>query len=128
MILVRDRRTEQRHDAVTGVLIHRAFVTVYGTAQDGEEAIEDAVPGLGAGFLRKLGRAFDIGKQNGDALALALHGRARLEDAIGQMLGRVIGNAGLRLLGVRGKFGAALIAEARVERIGSLAGWTVLHV
>ena len=35
---------EQRHDAVTSVLIDRAFETVHAFAQDREEALENVMP------------------------------------------------------------------------------------
>ena len=41
VILVRDRRAEQRHDPVAGVLVHRALEAVHAVGQDLEEAVED---------------------------------------------------------------------------------------
>src|SRR5262249_38277104 len=47
MILVRDRRPEQSHDAVAGVLIDRALETMNTFGEDREEAVHDLVPFLG---------------------------------------------------------------------------------
>src|SRR5262245_19059429 len=41
MVLVRDRRTEERHDPIAGVLVDRAFEAVNSFGQDREEAIHD---------------------------------------------------------------------------------------
>ena len=48
VILVGDWGAEQRHDAVAGVLINRAFVAVDPFGQNGEEVIQDPVPFLRA--------------------------------------------------------------------------------
>ena len=42
VVLVRDRRAEQRHDAVAGVLVHRALEAMHAVGEDLEEAVEDA--------------------------------------------------------------------------------------
>ena len=44
VILVRDRRAEERHDAVAGVLIDRALEAMHAFREDREEAVEDRVP------------------------------------------------------------------------------------
>jgi hypothetical protein len=43
-VFVRDRGTEQRHDAIATVLVDRAFEAVNAFGQDLEEPIHDAVP------------------------------------------------------------------------------------
>ena len=86
MVLMRDRRPEQRHDAVAGVLVHRAFEAMHALGEDREEALEDAVPFLGVELFGEHHRALHIGEQHRHLLALALERRARLQDAVGEVL------------------------------------------
>jgi len=48
VVLVRDRRAEQRHDPIAGALVERPFEAVDPIGEDLEEAIEDDVPSLGS--------------------------------------------------------------------------------
>ena len=89
VVLVRDRRAEQRHDPVAGVLIHRAFVAVYALGEDLEEAIEQTVPVLGVELRREIGRALHVGEQHRHLLALALERRARGQDLVREVPRRV---------------------------------------
>ena len=89
MILVRDRRAEEGHDAVAGVLVHRALEAMHALGEDGEEAIEDGVPLLRIALLGQLHRALHVGEENGHLLALALEGGARGEDLVGEVFGGV---------------------------------------
>ena len=72
MVLVGDRRTEERHDPIARVLVDRALEPMYSVGQDPEEAIEDGVPDLGIQPLGQLHRALHVRKQHRDLLALAL--------------------------------------------------------
>jgi hypothetical protein len=76
VVFVRDRRAEQRHDAVTSVLVDRALETVNSLGEDREEAIHDLVPLLGIDSLREIHRPLHVGEEHGDLLALALEGAA----------------------------------------------------
>ena len=89
VVLVGDGRAEQRHDAVAGVLVHRAFEAVHAVGEDGEEAIEDAVPFLRIHLLGQFHRALDVGEQDGHLLALAFEGGLGLQDFVGEVFGRV---------------------------------------
>ena len=89
VVLVRDRRAEQRHDAVAGVLVHRPLEAVHALGEDGEEAVEDRVPLFGIELLGQLHRALDVGEQYGDLLALAFEGTATAENLFRQMAGRI---------------------------------------
>ena len=71
VVLVRDRRAEQRHDAVAGVLVDRALEAVHAVGEDREEALQDPVPLLGVELLGQLHRALHVGEQHRDLLALA---------------------------------------------------------
>ncbi len=122
MVLVRDGRAEQRHDAVAGVLVDGALEAVDAVGEDLEEALEDSVPGLGARLLGQLQGALDVGEQDGDLFALAFERGPRLQDALGEVLRRVVPR---RAGGRRVPFGAgrcragprpALAAELRGRR------------
>jgi len=89
VVLVRDRRAEQRHDPVAGVLIHRALEAVDAVGEDLEEAIHDAMPFLRINLLGQLHRAFHIGEQHGHLLALAFERGLGLEDLVGEVAGSV---------------------------------------
>ena len=89
VVLVGDGRAEQRHDAVAGVLVHRAFEAVHAVGKDGEEAVEDRVPLFRIDLFGQLHRALHVGEQHGDLLALAFEGGLRLQDFVGEVLGRV---------------------------------------
>ena len=74
VVLVRDRRAEQRHDAVAGELVDRALEAMHAVGEDREEAIEDLVPLFGIELLGELHRALHVGEQHGDLLAFAFEG------------------------------------------------------
>ena len=85
MVLVRDRRAEERHDAVAGELVHRALEAVHPLGEELEEAIEDVVPLLGIELLGVLHRALHVGEEHRDLLALALERGTGAEDLLGEM-------------------------------------------
>jgi hypothetical protein len=91
VVLVRDRRAEEGHDAVAGVLVHRPLEAVHAVGEDLEEAVEDLVPLFRVELLCKIHRALHVGEQHGHLLALAFDGGARGQNLIGQMLGSVRG-------------------------------------
>ena len=116
VVLVRDRRAEQRHDPVAGVLIHRALVAVYALGEDLEEAIEQTVPVLGVELRREIGRALHVGEQHRHLLALAFERRARGQDLVGEVLRRVGARVALDARARRRGLGrAALRAELRAR-------------
>ena len=71
VVLVRDRRAEERHHAVAGVLIHRTLEAVHAVGEELEEAIHDLVPVLGVEPLGELHGALDVGEEHGHLLQLA---------------------------------------------------------
>src|SRR5262249_19865695 len=84
VILVGDRRAEQRHAAVPRELVHEALAALDAIAQDAEEALHDLRPRLGVELLRHLHRALHVDEENGDLLALALDRGFRLTDLVGE--------------------------------------------
>ena len=89
MVLVSDRRAEERHDAVAEELIHRAFVPMDLGQHELERARHERVHVLRVESGGERGEAGDIHEQNGDLLTLALEGGLGGEDALGEMLGGV---------------------------------------
>jgi hypothetical protein len=114
VILVRDRRAEERHDPVARVLVDRPLEAVHAVGQDLEEAIEDAMPLLGVDALSQLHRALDVGEEHRHLLALALQRGLALEDLVGQVLGRVV--AGVAL----GRGGLHLLRDGSPARVAEL--------
>jgi hypothetical protein len=106
VVLVGDRRPEERHDPVTCVLVHSPFESVHPLGQDLEEAIHDPVPLLGVELLLELHGALDVGEQDRDLLPLTLEGGLGLEDLVGEVLGGV----GARFA-LGGDRGSTLVAE-----------------
>ncbi len=72
VVLVRNRRTEERHDAVAGVLVDRALEAVHTLGKHLEEPIQDRMPRLEIDLLGKGHRALHVGEEHSDLLALAL--------------------------------------------------------
>src|SRR5215470_3289867 len=121
VILVGDRGAEERHDAVTGVLVDGPLVSVNAASKDTEEAIEQAMPFLGVDALRELHRAHDVGEEDGDELALAPERTLRGENLLDEMPRRV----GARLGGDRRREErATVVAEPRAFGVLVAAGWT----
>ena len=87
VVLMRDRRAEQRHDAIAQDPVDRALVAVHAVHHHAERRIQDPPGVLRIGVLDQRERTLDVGEQHGDLLALALERRARAQDALGQMPG-----------------------------------------
>src|SRR6266496_3104281 len=85
VVFMRYRGTEQRHDAVTAILVHRALEAVNAFGEDLEETIHDAVPLLRVELGGQFRRSPDVGEQDGDLLALAFEGAAGGEDLLGEV-------------------------------------------
>ena len=114
VILVGERRAEERHDPVAHDLVDRALVAVDGLHHALEHGIEELARLLGVAVGEQLHRALEVGEEHGDLLALAFERGLRGEDLLGEVLG------GVRLRGRRTSRGhrasghrlAALEAEA----------------
>ena len=87
VILVRDRRSEQRHDAVAGVLIHRALEAVNAVGEYLEEAVQDLVPLFRIELLGQIHRALHVGEEHRHLLALAFEGAAAVRIFSARCLG-----------------------------------------
>ena len=89
VILVGDRRAEQRHDPVAHDLVDGALVAMDGLHHAFEHGIEELAGLLGVAVGEQLHRALEVGEEHGDLLALALEGALRGEDLLGEVLRRV---------------------------------------
>ena len=85
MILMGDRRPEQRHDAIAHDLVDGALVAVHGVHHAFEHGVEELPGLLGIAVGQQLHRALQIGKEHRDLLALAFQGTAGGEDLLGQV-------------------------------------------
>ena len=81
-----------------------------------EHRIEDSPRLFRVAIGQELRRALDVGEEDGDLLALTLQRGARVEDALGEVLGRV-------RLGCRGGADAAGISRMRALRAELRGGW-----
>src|SRR5213593_2464412 len=88
-VLVGDGRAEERHDAVARVLVDRALEPVDLRSDQLEAALDDAVHVLRIELLGERREPRHVGEEDRDLAALALERRARLEDLVGEVLGRV---------------------------------------
>ena len=71
MVLVRDRRAEQREDPVTRGLHDVAVVAMDRVDHQLQRRIDDRARFLGVEVLHQFHRALDVGEQRRDGLALA---------------------------------------------------------
>ena len=89
VVLVRDRRAEQRHHAVAQELVDRSLVAVHFGQDDFEGPIHDAVDVLGVEALGHGREARHVGEHHGDALAFSLQGALGGEDLLSEVLRRI---------------------------------------
>ena len=89
MIFMRDRRPKQGHDAVAHDLIDGAFIAVHRLHHAFEDGVEELAGFFGITVGQQLHRAFQVGKEHRDLLALAFQGGFGGEDFLGQMGGGV---------------------------------------
>ena len=91
MVLMGQRRAEQRHDPVAHHLVDGALVAVDGLHHPLEDGVEKLAGLLGVAVGEQLHRALQVGEEHRDLLALALERGLRGEDLLGEVLGRVAG-------------------------------------
>jgi hypothetical protein len=85
VVLVRDRCAEDRHDAVTGVLVDGPFESVDAFREDRVEAVEDPAPILGIDVLGEVHRALHVREHHRHLLALPVERALHLADLVGKM-------------------------------------------
>ena len=77
VVLLRQGRAEQRHDAVAQHLVDGPLVTVHRLHHRANRPIQDVARGFRVAALDELERALDVGEEHGHLLALALQRAAR---------------------------------------------------
>ena len=80
MIVMRDRRAKQGHNAITHDLVHGPFIAVHGRHHVLEHRVEELARLLRVAVGQQLHRAFEVGKQDRDLLALAFQRATGRED------------------------------------------------
>ena len=86
VVLVGERRAEERHDPVAHHLVDGALVAVDGLHHPLEHGVEELAGLLGVAVGEQLHRALEVGEEHGDLLALAFEGALRGEDLLGEVL------------------------------------------
>ena len=116
MVLVGERRAEERHDPVAHHLVDGALVAVDGLHHVLEDGVEELARLLGIAVGEQLHRALEVGEEHGDLLALALQGGLGGEDLLGEVLG------GVRLRAQANATGAASASGDRLAALEAEAG------
>ena len=89
MVLMRQGRAKQRHDAVAHDLVHRALIAMHGLHHAFQHGIEELPGLLRVTVGEEFHGALEVGKQHGDLLALAFEGAAGGENLLGEIGGGV---------------------------------------
>jgi hypothetical protein len=89
VILVRERRAEQRHDPVAHHLVHRALVTMDRHHHPFEHRIENLARLLGITIGEQLHRALQIREEHGDLFPLTFQSGLGGEDLLREVLRRI---------------------------------------
>ena len=86
--LVRDRHPEQRHHPVAEELVNRPFVAVHLVQDQLEDAVHDGADVFGVELFRHRREARHVREQDRHLLALAFEGGLRVQNSVGEVLGR----------------------------------------
>ena len=86
VILVGERRAEERHDPVAHHLVDGALVAVDRLHHPLEHGVEELARLLRVAVGQQLHRALEVGEEHGDLLALAFEGGLGGEDLLGEVL------------------------------------------
>src|SRR5215510_7826138 len=139
MIFMGNRRTEQGKDAVTQSLSHIPLIAMHGVHHEVQRRINDRSGFFGIEAFNESGGAFEVSKERGDRLALAIRTAARFQgsllgpDALGQV-GRGVARgrrtrserSGLGDQGLADEWSGTLPAELRSGQILRPAARTAL--
>jgi hypothetical protein len=85
MVFMRNRRAEQRHDAIPHDLVDRPLVAVHGSHHALQHRVEEPPRFLGIAVGQQLHGAFEVCKQHGDLLALAFQDAFGGQDLLGKI-------------------------------------------
>jgi len=89
VILVGQRRAEERHDSITHHLVHRALVAMDSFHHQLEDGIEEPARLLGIAIGQKLHGALEVGEEHRHLFAFPFQGALGGEDLLGEVLGGV---------------------------------------
>jgi hypothetical protein len=89
MILMRQRRPEEGHEAVAHHLVHGALVAMDSIHHSLEHGVEDLPCLFGITIGEQLHGPLEIGEQNSDLLPFTFKGAFRREDLFDEMLGDI---------------------------------------
>jgi hypothetical protein len=122
MILMSQRSPEERHDPVSHDLVDRALVAMDGLHHVLEDGVQKLAGFLGITVGQQLHRTLQVGKQDGDVLALAFESSLRREDLFGQVLRGIRVRRGELGCGGCPKRRGALAAELILGRVARATG------
>ena len=123
MVLMRQGRPKQRHDAIAHDLVDRAFVAVHGGHHAFQHGIEELPRLFRIAVGQQLHGAFEVGKQHRDLLALAFQGTAGGENLLREIGWGVGEGACGRRCGAAGAGSAASPVQTRIRRPHPAATW-----
>jgi hypothetical protein len=89
VVLVRQRRAEERHDPIAHHLVDGALVAVHRLHHPLDHRVEDLSSLLGVAVGEQLHRALEVSEEDRDLLALPLEGGLGGQDLRGEVLGGV---------------------------------------
>ena len=100
VLLMGERRAEERHDPIAHHLVDRSFVTVHGLHHPLQHGIEQLAGVFGVAVSQQLHGGLQVSEEDGDLLSLALEDGLGREDPLGEVLGDIrLGRAEPRLNG-----------------------------
>jgi hypothetical protein len=130
VVLMGERRAEQRHDPVAHHLVDRALIAVDGLHHPFEHRIEEFAGLLGIAISEQLHGALEVGEEHGHLLALAFERGFRVDDPLGE-------NAGVYDAGETGAFAEELarphsgqnfaVADSSLPQLGHRGANPVPH-
>ena len=85
MVLMRNGRPKQRHNAIAHDLVDRPLIAMHRCHHPFQHRIEELPGLLRVAVGQQFHRALQVGKQHGDLLALAFQGTAGGEDLLRQI-------------------------------------------
>jgi hypothetical protein len=96
MVLMGDGSSKQRHNAIAQHLVDSPLEAMHGVHQAFEDRVEELPCFLRVALGEQLHGALQVGKEDGDLLALPFKGASGREDLFGQVV-RGVGERRLRL-------------------------------
>ena len=86
MVLMRNRRPKQGHNAIAHDLVHGPLIAVHGGHHSFQHGVEELAGLLGVAVSQQFHRALQVGKEDRHLLALAFEDGFGGEDFLDQIL------------------------------------------